>query len=365
MTTKYTVFLYSAGTGNEIMAWSVFDKLQYARRVGARGSIVFEALADLGVDMLPQLKDSRIVVWRQPDGGAAKIDFAGKLRGYRVRREGKNLRFVLRGVDYNDDLYTRIVAYPAGSSESAKSGLADDIMKEIVRENLGSSASIYRNISATGFYVAADTGSGTSLTKGMAWENVLDTLQEISKASYRTPATGVTFGVVPLGKGVNREFVTRIGQWGADQRNRVVFSEANGNMVAPEVEVDAMDEVTYIYAGGQGQGEERMIVEEEDTLRSGESTLNRREAFFDGGNYDTESGLTAVAQAKLEEGRPVFRVDFQVQDTQQTVYGRDWGLGDLTTVQVFGWQYDCHIAAIQVNVAGNKETVTPQLEFWG
>jgi len=359
--------VYAAGTGAELLVVDNFEELRYASRVNARGVAVMQMLYEEGafdMSLLPQMKDARLVIWRKPENGLNSIAWAGKIRGWKIKRQSKSLRVTLRAVDYNDELLTRIVAYPAGSSQSAKSGLADDIMKEIVRENLGASAPSARDISATGFYVEADASLGTTLEKGMAWENVLDTLQEISKASFRTPATGVTFGVIPLGKGVEREFVTRIGQWGADQRGRLTFSEANGNLVNPEVEIDAFDELTYIYAGGQGQGVDRMIVEAEDAWRCAETPLNRREAFFDGGNYETENALTAVAEGKLESGRPVFRADFEVQDTEQVVYGRDWGLGDLTTVQVFTWQYDCHVAAVDVRVQGNQETITPHLEMW-
>lgn len=367
MATEYKAFVYAAGTGSELLAVDDFEALRYAGRVNERGVAVMQMLYEetaFDISLLPQLKDARLVIWRKAENALNRIVFAGKIRGWKVTRKTRSLRVILRAVDYNDELLTRIVAYYAGSSQSAKSDLADDLMKAIVRENLGALAPADRDISATGFYVEADAGLGTALEKGMAWENVLDTLQEISKASYRTPATGITFGVVALGKGVEREFVTRVGQWGADQRGRVMFSEANGNLVNPEVEIDAFDEITYVYAGGQGQCADRLIVEEEDTTRSSETPLNRREAFFDGGNYETENALTAVAQGKLEAGRPVFRADFEVQDTEQIVYGRDWNLGDLMTVQVFNWQYDCHVAAVEVSVQGNTETIMPHLEMW-
>lgn len=365
--TKYAVYLYAAGTSKEISAWNTFEMLRYAVRVNERGMATLELLyedGELDISLLRQFKDARLVIWRQPEGALNRIAFAGKVRGWKLKRVGRSLRLILRAVDYNDELLTRIVAYYAGSSQSAKSDYADDLMKAIVRENLGASAPAARNISTTGFYVEADTSLGTSLEKGMAWENVLDTLKEISQASYRTPATGITFGVVPLGKGVDREFVTRVGQWGADQRGRVMFSEANGNLINPEIEEDATNEITYVYAGGQGQGADRLVAEEDDATRIAESPLNRREAFFDGGNYETENALTAVAQGKLENGRPVLRVDFELQDTNQIIYGRDWDVGDLTTVQVFSWQYDCHVAAVEVSVQGATERILPRLEVW-
>ncbi len=368
MGTRYRVFVYGAGTGSELLTLDAFETLQYAVRVNTRGVAVLELLdPEFEMGLLPQLKDARLVIWREPEGAVNRIVFAGKIRGWKIKRVGKSLRVTLRAVDYNDELLTRIVAWYAGSSQAAKSGLADDVMKAIVRENLGASVGsggADREITATGFYVEADKGLGPSLQKGMAWENVLDTLQEISQASYRTPAKGITFGVVPLGKGVDREFVTRVGQWGADQRGRVMFSEANGNLVDPEVELDAFDELTHIYAGGQGQGADRLLVEQSDTLRISETPLGRREGFFDGGNYETANALTAVAQGKLEAGRPVFGVNFEVQDTADLIYGRDWDLGDLTTVQVFTWQYDCHVAAVEVKVSGATETITPHLELW-
>ena len=76
-------------------------------------------------------------------------------------------------------LNTRIVDYYAASSEAQKSNYADDMMKEIVDENMGSSADADRQF--PNFSIDGDVSASEEVDKSFAWRKVYSVCQGICK----------------------------------------------------------------------------------------------------------------------------------------------------------------------------------------
>src|SRR6266540_3345424 len=247
--------------------------------------------------------DSRIEVWRADGSGPARLDmetvwFVRVPPKLVYGPKGEQL-IEVRAVNGLYLLAGRIVAYAAGSAQALKIGPADNVMKAVVRENLGSLAVAERNLSAW-LTVDSDVGAGSNVYRTFPRANVLRVLQSLSRASAQG-GNQVFFDVVPENGGL--VFRTFLGQRGADHRHTaadpVTLSPEFGTLQNVEKAEDHRDEFTVIYTAGQGSGDERMLVTLTDADRANASPLNRREQFVDARYIPTEQGLSTEADAAL------------------------------------------------------------------
>jgi len=366
MATEYSVYLLHPTTGVILANLGNFVSLEYVKRTNVVGSFKILLPSSFNVDLAGL--DSRVVVYRKPSGYARYLDFAGFVRDIQQYRSS-NLGLVeLSGPDYNDLLTRRIIAYAEGTAEADKAGTADDIMKEYFDENLLASATdTSRDLTDFGVSMEAVTSSGTAVEVTAAWEVVLDTFQAISDASRSVIANAAFFGMVPLTAGYDMEFRTKTGQWGMDHRfpdgvdGPVWFALERGNMKNPQWESNSLTELTYVYAGGDGTGTGREVVEVTDTDRVGESVLNRREAFYDGSGDETDE-LVDGGYARMKEGASIITFDFDAVQTPGCLLGVHYNLGDRVTATYQNLSTDCHVAAIDITVTPSSEAVKCRFE---
>lgn len=319
--------------------------------------------------------DNIIEFWRSPGAGQLKHVFTGFLRKWEYfEREGQ-LFVKLSGPDTLDLLDRRIIAYYAESSESTKTDYADDMIKEMVAENMGSGADDYsgsgsaRDLSGYDFTIAADRSAAPSITKAFAWRNLLLACQDVALASASND-TDLYFDIVPMLQSDQRlgfEFRTYINEMGMDRTltslNPVFFGREYGNLTNVNLTYDYTEEMNYIYAGGQGEEAARNIQTRYDSDRIGKSIWNRREGFADARNADTNAGVQATGDEVLAEAAPrlTFRAD--LIDTSQARFGIDWNYGDKIECSFLGQQFVGMVKAIQisVNVQG-KENIMAAIE---
>lgn len=366
MPAEYTIELLEAARDNVLDVVDDFEGLSYARRVNDIGAFTL-AVREENFDVSFAHLDGRVVVWRKPEGGHRYIDFAGFIRAVARQYQDGRESIVMAGPDYNDMLRRRRIAYAATTAQARKVDQADDMMKALVRENLGALAPVGRNMTARGFAVQADVSAGTIVRGDFAYEGLLDTLQKAADGSRSTPATQAFFGIVPLNSGWDMEFRTNVPQWGQDHtypggaHGPVIFALERGNMANPKLEWDRRDEVTVIYAGGRGEDLARPVINVADPVREGESPLNRCEG-FESVDAPTTLELIDGANAKLDEGRGKRQFNFDVVEVPSTVYGLHWGFGDLVTAVYVGEQWDLHVAAVEVSIQNRVETMKPIFE---
>lgn len=302
--------------------------------------------------------DYMVEFWRAPVGGSIQLEtvfFVRKIT-YTEDDQGNDI-IILSGPDGNDLLQRRIAAYDAGTSYTSKSDYADDMMKEIVSENLGSDATDSdRDLSSLNITVAGDTSSSVGVEKGFSWRNILETLIDVAAMSSES-GIDLYFDMVPKvvsASEIGFEFQTFVHQRGQDRtynvENPVLFSKEWGNLTSPILEEDYTDEWNYVYAGGQGEGADRVIEEQEDSKRIGASIWNRREKFSDARDLGTSDKVAYRARQKLDEGKPVKRFTCSLLDTPQARYGLDWGFGDRVVVSYRSKQFDGAIQALRMTL---------------
>ncbi len=312
--------------------------------------------------------DMRLEIWRQPTGGALALERVYLLRRAisQVDASGRS-SVVLSGVDGNDLLRRRIVAYAAGSAEARMSGEVDDLCKTIVRQNLGVDAAVARQIDSAYFTVETDMSAGPSLTRSFSWRTVLTVLQDLAQAA-QAAGTAIYWHVADI-EPTRWQFCTRIGQPGQDHtypngQSPVLFGLEYGNLAEPSLDEDYTDEVTYVYAGGQGEGSDRNIQTAEEVPRSTRSLYGRREAFSDARNEESDAGVLAAARGRLSGGRPRRRFTARLVDAPSTRYGTHWRWGDKLTAIYEDQSYDAIVRAIRVRVDGSgHETIDARLDM--
>jgi hypothetical protein len=384
---NYTLWL-STPAGEPLAVLDTFVSLEYQRIVnhtghanisGAQGTLPLRLVTY--ADALPMQvigRDSRLHIWRT-NGVAAgngqqdvlphtqELDtettwFIRRIRTL-LTEDGQHL-VELGAVPAIDLLASRIVAYPTGSQQAVKSGPADDVMKAIVRENLGFlAADSERDLSAW-LTVAPDVGLAPVVQKSFARRNLLDVLRELAEASAEA-GTMLAFDIVSPTPD-RLEFRTFVGQRGADHSfpagsNPVVLSPDTGTLARAERTTDYSDEATVIYAAGQGADAQRRLAQVSDQDRLRGSPFAWRERLLDARHIGSDPDLAAEARAALVAGRPRHTFQAEIVSTPGSTYGQHWRWGDRVTAVVAGEVLTCHIDAVQVTVANGRDTVRAHL----
>lgn len=272
---------------------------------------------------------SQIELWRRDPSN--DIDWYRWFSGLylRPRYDYKEYsRFELTAIGDLWMLGTRVVAYYAGVENRSlyTNAKAETIMKSIYYNNCGAGSTTgngrLRNGVIPGLGYAPDIARGNTVTWRCFGDNVLETLQDLSKIG------GGDFDLVKSGA-ATWTFDYYPGQLGDDQTAKVKFSLDAGNMANPVYTLDRVNEVTVAIAGGKGEGNDREFI-----VRTGADYIyqtNDVEIFFNGGGMESAE-LTAAADKRLMELRAKEDFEFDVIQTQNTIFDKDYFLGDLVSV---------------------------------
>lgn len=265
----------------------------------------------------------------------------------------------------------RISAYYAGSAQSRKSGIADDVCKAIVSENYVSPTDTTRvmpNLS-----VAANLGKAQSISKGFAWQTIGEVLNDICDDSTQKE-TYCTWDVVctqaPGGGSVGFEFRTYTGQRGNDHRypsgaqGALWLSPETGNIAKASIDIDYSEEKNAIYAGGRMEGANR-VVKTAIGKAATASLYSRTEKFVNASSaiYAADDAFVqGKADAALIANQA--RVSFKgnLNQTDKCQFDVHYGYGDYLTAQAFRMSFDCRLDAMSVRFTRDGgETLTAAL----
>jgi hypothetical protein len=368
----YEIYL-TTDTGLRIALLDNILDLTAARAVNAIGGFSLDLPSSFDTRLI--VPDRQVQVWRAPEGGRLSLWRSYFIRKWRFQTRGSEQSLTISGPDVNDLLRRRIVARYAGSAEAAITDAADDMMKTVVTNAIADGTNpapdagtrIWSDLS-----VAGDLSDGPSLTKAFAWSTLLTSngggvLPSIAKAAKQA-GTEVFFDIVPdsiSSTSISFEFRTYTGQPGADRTSLgAVFDQERGNLEDPFLEYDYSEEVTYVYAGGQGEGEARNIQQVYDTTRYSASAWNRCEVFADARIQTTDNGVREAGRVALQEGRPRRRFGGTPVDTSGFRFGRDWNYGDKVRARYRGLEFDAIVRAVTISLDGDgRETIQARLDY--
>jgi uncharacterized protein YcfJ len=247
-------------------------------------------------------------------------------------------------------LDTAVVIAKSTSAQAEKTAIPDDMMKAIVREQLGGLAAADRQKLA----VAPDLGAaGASITKAFAYRNVLTTLQELCEVAQETNNVWLGFDVVRTAPGAF-EFRTYTEQRGQDHGRASgdprLVGKQYGNFSQATFGTYHADERNFVVVGGQGEDLDRQLVYRWNYNRWHASKWNRREYFKDSRNNETTAALESDGDAALEEFRPRQVLTGTLHDTPGMQYGIHYQFGDILSAEAFGYHVDCRVDSVKVKV---------------
>lgn len=352
--------------GSKLHVFTDYESLATTRQLNQVGKLVL-TLPYTAVQAGLWQQGRMLEVWRTA-GGVTKLHnntafFVNALEPY----EGERGQQMMRVTAYDAMwlLQQRIIAYPAGSAQSKKSGAASDVMKALVRENLGALCVDPTRI-ITDFEVDEDTGYGVTVEKGVAWRNLLLVLQELAVEDM-SDGERVYFDVVYLGNGKFRfqTFENQRGvNFGRSGDNPKFVGRQYGNLIDLSIKTTGSTEATFVYCGGQGQEEDRVVMSagNSDAIEK-RSPFGRIEIFADARNEEEEAAIQSEANSALNGARFREYISGKLVDTNDFQFGLDYDFGDVLSVEGFGTVTDCIVES--VGLTANKKGDTFEVKLAG
>lgn len=294
---------------------------------------------------------TRLEVWRSVGGitylEGERIWYLLDQADYRDA-QGRQLQ-QLTFYDANYILAHRYILAAAESAEADKTDNADDMLKDIVKETIGSEAIAARQV--TGLTVAADNAAATSITKAFHGRRVIDILNEVC-AKARDNDEALFYDFVRTAENT-LEFRTFMGQRGTnrgkDSAAPLRLTWEGGNLREPSITYNRYGAANYIHAAGQGIKGARVTKYATDAVPP--TGWARLEYFKDCRNVESETEVQTEADAVYEERRPKVEFEGSLSDTLAVRYGRDLLYGDRVWVEYAGWQFEAHITNVSLSVS--------------
>lgn len=345
--TDYRLDIYNtAGVLQRIL--TDFSSLSYAKRVNSPGVIQFTIPGDHA--LLSTIADKwQIEVWRKTtDTSTWGREITGIYRmltwGYGEQSYASIFCNGLMSI-----LDWRIVGYRAGIANRSKfTGVASEtVCNTLVKYNATTSATTadgrIRDGHIDGLTVEADGEEGEGIDWFCAYDNLLESLQDICKLGHGD------FDVVKTSS-TAWEYRWYKEQLGTDKTASVIFSIERGNMANPVYRDNRTQERTAAIVGGQGEDIARTV-----SIVTGANyhvDTNNIEMFVNATDVETSAGLTTRGTAKLKEKQAVKEFTFDVLQVPSCMYGTHYVLGDLITAinPYNNASYSMKIEAILVNL---------------
>ncbi len=357
-------FLYPDGSPiKQLSQWSQFS---YAKVVNGEGFVDVVVPAGLLDPNLIDV-DHLVEVWRAPEPGAElEWEITCFINRWIVTTQNNETYVQMTGPGQMNLLGRRIVRYNRTTAEAAKEGLADDVMKEYVTENVPEPITDPYYSDERGipnFTVVADESRGPNVGIDAGWENLLYTLQKIAEAAHANESP-IYFDVVRQGKGW--EFRTYADLRGTDRSigsSPLQFSLDWGNLESPVYEQDWSEDENIVHGLGWGTGEGRVVDPERDKWRLFRNLYARREGIQDARGESTLLQVATRAAEKLGRKRPRIRFSASLMSTPETLYGRDWYWGDKVRAVYLGQTFVGMVEEVLIQVGDDgKETINARME---
>ncbi len=361
---NYSIWLLSP-TGKRIKLIDRFTRLKYTLATNGVGVAKLVLPPSFPLEIVQE--DCQLLIYRQFPGRPKYRDGDAVwfIRDWEwsIAQNGRE-SITLLAYSASEILDRAIVAYAAGSAQATKSSLAiDDMIKALVRENLGSLATDSDRDKSAYLLIESDTSLGPTTTKSMPWRKMLPTMRDLAQDAEGA-GTPVYFDVIRRAGESLFTFATYAGQRGVDHGSasgaRVILSVRQGTLSEVRWRYATRDERNYIYVGGQSQESTRTIVEVQEADRQDISPFGRREKFVDARSTEVAS-LAAEGEAALRKYRPLETFTTKIRDSQTIRFGREYGYGSIVVADLIHRSVDVRIDAIEVSVGQGKENIKAQL----
>lgn len=351
-------------------------ELQYTETLNAPGAfkVVFtgDDVGDAGVYAPDR---TRLILIERVDGNRVIDDFVGRIE----RRETRRVR-VDYGENNPDEIYSveihgpsidiilaeRVIPYPAGGAYADKTGPADDVMRQYVRENLGQLClDVDRRVSTAYLDVEADTSSAPTISAAASGDTLADVLEACAAVSEDQG--------VPLYYGLVREptsdnalklvFRVRPYAWAADRGRDsgfpLVLSYANGRLENPALVEDHedVDNVVYLIPPGSQDAAEPVAY-----LGAGwdAGVFTRSERVVSAGASVTATQEDAIVAAELARNAPRIKLTADIvtegPGAAGIKYGWDWVSGTRVVAEFEDYSANAIVGTVSIEATAERPT---------
>ena len=348
---RYTDFF-----GNSIATFNEWASLDYGRSKNEVGVLDLSLPAHF-VPGLPII-DGKLEVYRQVGAGGFYLDGDTQwlIRKFEFGGTENDPVLTIQAFDLNHMLTRREIEYSADTVFTNKTAELDDMMKEIVDQNAGLSATVAARDMSPYLQIQPDFTLAPSATKAFSWRKMLSVLQELATISLEN-GTWLSFDIVKITNLVS-EFQTFVNQRGADLTDTVTVSQENGSLTNAKLIFDYSNEITEVTAAGRGEGIDRFTVSVTDAVRAALSPINRVESYINAAQTSLSDSLQSEAEEVLKQGRPKIILEGQLADTKDIQFGVHYNYGDKLTAEHFGYSIPAHVDTYSVTDSGGQEVLT-------
>lgn len=315
----------------------------------------------------------RLEVYRRTAGGelvrVGDTQWIVKLVRYKVDEQNKAKLHIL-AYDAMCLLDKRIVAYVDGTAQTSKTMPADDMLKEIVRENLGALASDYHRDLSEWLVVEPDASIAPVVTKSeFGLQKVLPVLNDICELS-NAAGMYLSYDIVydeSIGKLVFRTYPHQRGaDRGSDSPSPVYLAHhtdpvnvMGSGLNYASIEIDATDERSYVYSGRQAKNVNAIFAEIGNDIVNQSGPFARSEDFITTGESVEYNDVMIEAHAWLQHKFRNLLLNAHIQEANDMQFGRDYGFGDILALRYLGTTLNIHLDEFKIVVGGNgKEEIS-------
>lgn len=361
--TDYQILLRSRVDGSikTIFTPQQTYSVKYARKLNEVAATTIELPGDDTTQALFLLDDFIEIERRSPVTGNFEVEGTYFMRYLQRLLTDDQDRLVVGGRSL-EHLFKRRIIDPDDDPGSIGgytiiSGPADALMHYLTLYNLGSSASAARQI--PDLILNPVGGVGAVIGDKLRHQNLLETLQDFSSRGAvdfkitRTSGRDLEVDITHIGRDLT--YATNFGL-----TPLILLQPEKGNLIDPSLTLDRIDEITMVYALGQGPGDRRIVARVGNTQVAA-SPYNRIETSEDFRNIDRSTGqnlLTAGEAFLIDENRDMEEFDFKVDpQVPGTIYRQDWDIGDSVSVWWGEYKKDFRFVGIDVTLDDSGEEI--------
>ena len=315
----------------------------------------------------------RVEVYRRTAGGqlvrVGDTQWIVKLVRYKADEQNETSLHIL-AYDAMYILDKRIVAYVDGTPYTSKTMPADDMLKAIVRENLGALATDYHRDLSSWLVVDEDTSTAPIVTKSeFGMQKVLPVLNDICQLS-EAAGMYLSYDIIYDESIEKLVFKTYTGQRGTNHGSNSPSPLYLSHHTDPvnvigsglnyaSIEIDASDERSYVYSGRQSEEVNAILAEIGNDIALDTGPFARSEDFITTGESVEYNDVMTEAHAWLQEKFRDLIMNAHIEETNDMQFGMDYGFGDILALRYLGTTLNIHIDEFKITLDGNgKEDIS-------
>jgi hypothetical protein len=235
----------------------------------------------------------------------------------------------------------RTIMPPTGSDYYTASGATETVLKTLISDHIGTTASAVKQVSM--LTIATDQGRGASITINYRFKNLLEAVSESALA------TGI--GIFMYLDLVNKKFVLECGA-SRDMTATQVFSTDLETIKDASLTDNSAGYKNLAIVAGQGEGRNRVIRTVYDTTEP--TGLDRREFFVDARDLKLTTALDNRGAQKLSENG--YELYLEASGLE---YSRlNYQLGDLCKIRQFDLEQTVRITGITKAIQAGQYGIT-------